>query len=48
LFSGKGEPYSNEFGYGNAWSEANKAQALDYKINPKFLKMFRKASGRDK
>ena len=34
--------------YDNAWNNVKKAQALGYQIHPKFLKMLREASGRDK
>ena len=47
-YNNRGAAYFYIKEYENAWNDVKKAQALGYKIDPKFLEMLRKASGRER
>ena len=47
-YNNRGVAYYQMGQYDKAWEDVHKAQDLGFKIHPKFLKLLRKASGRQK
>ena len=47
-YSNRASAYKSIGQYDKAWEDVDKAQDLGFKINPRFLRLLRKASGRQK
>ncbi len=47
-YHNRGVAYLGKGQYDKAWEDVHKAQDLGHKIHPRFLKMLREASGRQK